>query len=246
MIAHGPAPQQCPKTRLGAATATVRVVDPRGEPVEERQEGSRRRVDGTDVGRDDLPAPREATTRDGTMLSIRPLLASDRDELAQGYERLSEESRRRRFFSPPSRLSGSLLDYLTELDFDRRFALVAHLRDDPDQPGLGVARWVRDRHDPTKAEAAVTVADRWQGRGVGTQLLLALVVAAAERGITTFVADVLWDNKTLLDTLQRLGARVEASEPGVARVEFDLPAPGAELDGTAMHRMLVAAAESSS
>jgi acetyltransferase len=244
MIAHGPTPEQCPKTRLVASTATVRVVDPRGEPVEERQEGSGRPLDGTDAGRGDLPPPREATTRDGTTLSIRPLLASDRDELARGYEQLSAESRRRRFFSPPSRLSDSLLDYLTELDFDRRFALVAHLRDDPDQQGIGVARWVRDRRDPTKAEAAVTVVDGWQGRGVGTQLLLALVDAAAERGITTFVADVLWENRTLLDTLRRLGARVEATEPGVARVEFDVPAPGTDLDGTAIHRMLVAAASS--
>jgi GNAT superfamily N-acetyltransferase len=174
------------------------------------------------------------------------LLAGDRDELARGYEQLSTESRRRRFFSPPSRLSDSLLDYLTELDFDRHLALAAHLRDDPQQPGLGVARWVRDRDDPTKAEAAATVADRWQGKGIGTELLVALVEAAAERGITTFVADVLWENRALLDTLRQLGARVQASEPGVARVELDLPAPGGELVGTAMHRMLAASAAASS
>lgn len=165
----------------------------------------------------DRPSAREVTTRDGTPLVIRALLPSDREELARGYLELSDESRRRRFFSPPARLSDALLDYLTELDFDRRFALVAHLRDDPDQQGLGVARWVRSREDPTSAEAAVTVADRWQSRGIGTELLLALVEAAAERGITTFVADVLWDNRTLLDTLRQLGARVGPAEPGVAR-----------------------------
>jgi GNAT superfamily N-acetyltransferase len=220
-------------------------VDPGHRSAEDRQEGSGQPVDGTDGRPADLPTPHQATARDGTVLVIRPLLARDRQELARGYEQLSEESRRRRFFSPPSQLSDSLLDYLTELDFDRHFALAVHLRDDPDQPGLGVARWVRDRNDPTKAEAAVTVADRWQGKGIGTQLLVALVKAAAERGITTFVADVLWENTTLLDTLRQLGARVQASEPGVARVEFDLPAPGVELGGTAMHQILVASATAS-
>ena len=214
------------------------VVDPGRESAEERREASGRPVVGFDAGPGDRPAPREVTIRDGTSLVIRPLLSGDRDELARAYEALSEESRRRRFFSPPSRLSESLLDFLTDLDFDRRFALVAQLRDHPEQPGLGVARWVRDRHDPTRAEAAVTVVDRWQGRGVGTQLLLALVDAAGERGITTFTADVLWDNRTLLDTLRQVGARIEPAEPGIARVEFDLPARGAELAGTALHRLL--------
>lgn len=194
----------------------------------------------------DRPETRRASTRDGAALILRPLLPSDRQELAKGYDQLSDESRRRRFFSPPSRLSSSLLDYLTDLDFDQRFALVAQLSDDPEMRGLGVARWVRDRTDPTKAEAAVTVADEWQGRGIGTQLLLALVEAAAERGITAFVADVLWENAALLDSLRELGARVSRSEPGVARVEFDLPEPGADLAGTAIHELLVASAEAAS
>lgn len=191
------------------------------------------------------PAPREATLRDGTPLVIRPLLPSDRDELAQGYEVLSVDSRRKRFFSPPKRLSQSLLDYLTELDFDQRFAWVAQLRDVPDPQGLGIARWVRDHDDPTKADAAVTVADEWQGRGLGTQLLLALVEAAAERGIETFVADVLWENDAVLEPLRERGARIFPTEPGLARVEFDLPPPGTDLKQTAMHRMLVASAETS-
>jgi GNAT superfamily N-acetyltransferase len=217
-------------------------VDPGRESAADRREGSGRPVDGTDGRPVDPPTPLEATARDGTALVIGPLLARDRQELARGYEQLSEESRRRRFFSPPSRLSDAQLDYLTELDFDQHFALAARLRDGPGQPGLGVGRWIRDPDDRTKAEAAVTVADRWQGRGIGTELLKALVQSAAERGVTTFTADVLWENTTLLDTLRQLGARVRASEPGLARVEFDLPAPGADLAGTAMHRLLVVSA----
>ena len=231
-------------------TATVCPVDRGSGSSDDRREGGR---DGTGGEADEaearlarLPPPRQVSARDGTPLVIRPLLATDREQLARGYDALSEESRRRRFFSPPARLSGALLDYLTELDFDRHVALVAELPDQPDEPGLGVARWIRDRDDPTRAEAAVTVADRWQGRGIGTQLLIALVEAAAERGITTFVATVLWENTALLDTLGQLGARVWAAEPGVATVEFDLPASSDELAGTALHWLMVASATATS
>lgn len=158
---------------------------------------------------------------DGTPILIRRVLPSDRHELAAAYEALSSESRRLRFFSPPAHLSEALLDYLTDLDFVNRYALVARTADD--QKGLGIARWIRDSEEPTKAAAAVTVADDWQGRGIGTQLLLALVEDARAAGIDTFVAEVLWDNQVMLDPLRRLGAEIAASEPGVARVEVDLP-----------------------
>ncbi len=195
-----------------------------------------------DGRRAEPPPPRVVSLRDGTEVTIRALLATDREALAEGYAQLSEESKRRRFFSPPKRLSQSLLDYLTDLDYDTRLAIGAHLRGDPEERGLGVARWVRLRDDPTKADAAVTVVDEWQGRGLGTALLLALIECATERGITAFVADVLWENDAVLDALRRLGARVSASEPGLARVEFDLPSSEDERRGSAVPRMLVEAA----
>ena len=158
---------------------------------------------------------------DGTPILIRRVEPSDRKELAEAYEALSPESRRLRFFSPPTHLSEALLDHLTQLDFVDRFALVA--RTDDDERGLGIARWIRDAEQPTKASAAVTVADDWQGRGVGTQLLIALIEEARAAGIDTFVAEVLWDNQVVLDPLRRLGAEIAADEPGVARVEVHLP-----------------------
>ncbi len=191
---------------------------------------------------DSAALPRSVVLRDGSVLILRALEPSDRDRLAAAYELLSEESRRRRFFSPPKHLSARYLDYLTNLDGDRQFAVVAFEPNDPER-GLGIARWVRDQHDPARAEPAVAVLDLWQRRGLGTQLLLALIDVAKARGITTFVADVLWENDAIIDPLRELGARISASEPGVARVEFDLPD---QLAGTALHRMLARAASESS
>lgn len=183
-------------------------------------------------------APRSVVLRDGTPVVLRCLQPSDRDRLAQAYEVLSEESRRRRFFSPPKHLSPGFLDYLTDIDHDQRFAWVAFEPHAPDI-GLGLARWVRNRDDSSRAEPAVAVVDDWQGRGLGTELLLALIDVAKTKGIGTFVAEVLWENKVILDPLKALGARVSPSEPGIALVEFDLPSG---LDGTALHHLLSRAA----
>jgi len=165
---------------------------------------------------------------DGTRVMIRPLLPSDRASLAAGFESLSPRSRRLRFLSPLPGLSEEQLDYLANVDYHNHFALAAFALDERDQPGVGVARFIRLADRPTAAEAAVTVIDRYQGRGLGTFLLAELAGAARERGITTFVAYVLTENAEWLSFLREIGAETFRDEPGVSRVEFALPASGRE------------------
>ena len=57
-----------------------------------------------------------------------------------------------------------MLSYLTEIDGDNHFALIAIERDRPDRL-VAVARFVRYRDRPTEAEFAITVHDPYQGRG---------------------------------------------------------------------------------
>lgn len=162
--------------------------------------------------------------RDGTRIVVRPLAPTDRDQLRDRYVELSPRSRRLRFVSAPVRLSERLLDHLLDVDFEARYAVVAELADEPVPSGVGIARWARRRDDPSTAEAAVTVLDGYQGRGIGTILLTDLVGSALAAGITTFVADVMWENSELLASLRAVGANVIPGEPGIAAVRVDLPA----------------------
>jgi GNAT superfamily N-acetyltransferase len=160
---------------------------------------------------------------DHTRVLVRPVRPTDRHELAVGYEHLSAQARHLRFFTAPSRLSDADLEYLTNLDYKCHFAWAAFAFDEPDQPGIGVARYIRDPAQPDHAEVAVTVLDDYQRRGLGTLLLRMLADQARRNGITTFVSHILWDNRELLETLSAAGARVEPEEPGVARVAMDIP-----------------------
>lgn len=97
--------------------------------------------------------------------------------------------------------------------------------DAPENRGVGIARYIRDPARTKLAEAAVTVLDAYQHRGLGTLLLQLLADQAQRNGITTFVSYVLWDNQEVLNGLSEAGALVEPDEPGVARVEIDIPDP---------------------
>lgn len=185
-----------------------------------------------------LPEPQLHELADGTRVLIRPLVPDDRDELAARYGELSSRSRRLRFVSAPAHLSERLLDHLFDLDYVDRHALVATLVDDPGSPSVGVARYVRSSADPTRADAAVTVLDDQQGRGIGTLLLTSLVAVAMDNGVEAFTADILWDNSDLLDGLRAVGARVEPGEPGMATVHVDLPSSHASVRGSPLHEVM--------
>jgi GNAT superfamily N-acetyltransferase len=160
------------------------------------------------------------TLRDGSQVLIRPIRADDKDALTRGLERLSPESRYRRFLRPVTSLSDRELEYLTEIDYTSHFAWVAVNPDDPGD-GWGVARYVRDPKDPEVAEAAVAVVDDQQHKGIGGVLLQFLSASAIANGINRFRGWVLGDNVEILRPLERIGAS-RKPDHGVLRIEVEL------------------------
>jgi RimJ/RimL family protein N-acetyltransferase len=176
--------------------------------------------------------------RDGEEILIRPIRPDDRDELAAGLRRLSPESRYRRFFTPTNELSAAELSYLTEVDHHDHEALVAL---EPDtEHGIGVARFVRSTDDREVAEVAVAVADSWQNRGVATALLGRLTQRAREEGVRRFSAEILADNRPMLELIDELGdVTMRHLDQGSVQIELELPPEGI---GAALRESLRAAA----
>jgi GNAT superfamily N-acetyltransferase len=138
----------------------------------------------------------DAALADGTRVEIRLVGPAHRDLLRRGFQHLSPGSRYLRFFTDKPELSEAELDRLTTLDGVDQLALGAVTRG-PDgvEEGLGIARFSRDPRDPALAEAAVTVVDHAQRKGLGRLLLTRLAAAAAERGITAFSCEFLARNQ---------------------------------------------------
>ncbi|HEY1511552.1 MAG TPA: GNAT family N-acetyltransferase [Solirubrobacteraceae bacterium] len=157
-------------------------------------------------------------------IEIRPIEPDDKEALARGFDRLSEESRYRRFLSPRGPLTPAELRYFTEVDHRNHEALVAV---EPDSgEGVGVARFVRSPDDDEVAEMAVAVADDWQGHGVGSRLTAALAKRAREEGISSFTALALAENDAMLNLLEELG-EVHASYARRGTVELAVALPEA-------------------
>jgi len=177
--------------------------------------------DGLHFGPDWLE---RATLDDGSEVLLRPIRPDDKTLLLQGFQRLSPGSRYLRFLGSKSTLSEAELRYLTEVDGRDHFAIVAIGRDERGEPeGLGVARFVRLRDRPDAAEAAITVVDRAQGRGLGRLLFLRLAAAAWERGVRRFQGEVLESNTRMRALLNELAPEAHPAGEGV--LSFDAPLP---------------------
>jgi GNAT superfamily N-acetyltransferase len=147
---------------------------------------------------------------DGRRVRLRWIRPADAGVLRDGFERLSMQSRRMRFFAPLHALSDEVVRYFTEVDGMDHAAIIAVSMPEGEGVnvrGFGVARFIRSAEDPSRAEAALTVTDDAQGRGLGRRLLETLAVAALERGVTTFEMSVLWSNSRLHGFLRRAGAK---------------------------------------
>jgi GNAT superfamily N-acetyltransferase len=173
----------------------------------------------------------DLTLADGTRLLIRPIVPADKDALVAAFERLSPRSRYRRFFTPMNRLTSATLRALTEVDYADRFAWVALACEDEQSHLVGVARYVR-LEDPRAAEVALVVVDPFQGRGIGTLLLDALVLEALRVGICRFEGLMLSDNAPMRTVLHAASARLSPDdERGTERFEIDLPARAEDMRG---------------
>jgi RimJ/RimL family protein N-acetyltransferase len=157
---------------------------------------------------------------------IRPIRPDDKALLADGLRRLSPQSAQRRFLTPKRSFSRAELRYLTEVDGRDHVALVVEYLADPVRRLIAVGRFVRLQDDPEAADVAFTVADDWQGRGVGSLLGEKLAAEARLLGIRRFTATMASDNVPAHRLMAKLTAQLEQHHAGggVDELVLDLAA----------------------
>jgi L-amino acid N-acyltransferase YncA len=137
------------------------------------------------------------------------------------FERMSAESRRRRFLAPKPKLTSRDLVFLTEIDHRSHVALVAV---DADGAIIAVARYNAWSDRPGHSELAVAVVDEWHGRGLGSALSDALVAHARATGVVALTGSTLSENTPAKALLRRLGFTRTGMSAGVAEYELALGA----------------------
>ena len=174
-----------------------------------------------DVCKDMSAASHLLSLPGGPRFTVRPITADDKPALAAFFDRLSEESRRRRFLGPKPSLSQRDLAFLTEVDQHRHVALVAV---DPEGAIVGVSRYATWPGEPHCAELAFAVVDEWHGRGIGSALGERILAEARANGIGTLTGSTFALNEPAKALLRRLGFRPTGVASGVAEYELRLGA----------------------
>lgn len=158
----------------------------------------------------------------GPRLLIRPLRPDDLERELRFVAALSPATRYLRLQYHATEPSPQELERLLDVDYVDRLALAAITA--TDEPEIvGVSRYARiegTRH----AECAIVVADGWQGRGLGSELMRSLVSAAMTRGITCLEGETLAENQRIADWARRFGfsLRTRPNTGGQMRIMLDL------------------------
>jgi acetyltransferase len=153
---------------------------------------------------------------DGTNITVRPIRPEDAQIEQSFVRKLSPQAKYFRFMQTLNELTPEMLVRFTQLDYNRELALIAVQEKAGSEIELGVARYVMNP-DGKSCEFALVVADEWQHRGIGSQLMTHLMEAAQERGFNSMDGEILADNQKMIDLVKSLGFRIRSSEedPGV-------------------------------
>jgi RimJ/RimL family protein N-acetyltransferase len=182
------------------------------------------------VGRAMLTGPgfqEEHVLNDGTRVTLRHVQPDDAAELKRGFERLSVTSRYRRFLGGVPVLTDEILRYLTCVDGHDHVAIVAVTRATgaSAETGIGIGRFIRTAEEPSVAEAAITVVDDMQAKGLGRILSICLARAGLERGVRRFRGEILANNQPVQQLLDEVGAEVRRSDTDSLVFEVDFGPP---------------------
>ncbi|MCI0682256.1 MAG: GNAT family N-acetyltransferase [Gemmataceae bacterium] len=154
----------------------------------------------------DSPHAGRLILRDGSTAAIRLAQPEDRPALSAFFERLSPESRRRRFSSvsvPQPELIASLCD-----SSNPRQALALLVTRIHDGETRIIATGSYSAKDDKTAEVAFAVDDAFQGKGLGTLLLERLSLLAVQHGFTRFWAVTHTDNRAMQDVFRESGFEI--------------------------------------
>jgi acetyltransferase len=176
---------------------------------------------GVDVGKEQLPRPairpyprqyvKPWMMKDGRQVTIRPIRPEDEQLMVKFHEALSEDSVYSRYFQTlglGQRVAHERLARICFLDYDREMALVVERSPDSGPHEILAVGRLFKPHGTNEAEFAMLVTDRYQGLGLGSELLGLLLQVGRDEKIRRITADILPGNLAMQRICEKLGFRL--------------------------------------
>ncbi|MHB8896945.1 MAG: GNAT family N-acetyltransferase [Candidatus Geothermincolia bacterium] len=163
------------------------------------------------------------TTSDGLEVLFRPVKISDESLLKDFFYSLSDNSMYRRFISFRKDMPHERLQEFVIIDYSREMAILAVVQDGEKEDIAGLGEYTINESNHT-ADVAFTVKDKYQNRGIGTELLSYLTQLAKRRGLLGFTAEVLVENEPMLHVFEKLLDVKKTVDSGVYYLDMDFEA----------------------
>eukprot|EP00980_Cylindrotheca_fusiformis_P009170 scaffold1996_cov127-Cylindrotheca_fusiformis.AAC.7 len=162
-------------------------------------------------------------TKTGKPVLVRPVKATDEDNLRDFFHKLSDHSVYLRYFRKMKSMPQKILQKTADVDYTKDMAIVVvSPPDDYHHELVALGQWVSDPRGGI-SELAFQVRDDWQGEGLGKYLFQRLLEIAKQLDIDYLKADVLNDNTSMKAIFERGGIRYRRrSDFGVVTYVFDL------------------------
>lgn len=171
-----------------------------------------------------MPYPSKYVTpwrlNDGTEVTLRPIRPEDEPIEHEFVRGLSSETSRFRFFQIIKDLSHEDLVRFCNIDYDREMAFIAEIREGDRKIEIGVSRLILESNRK-RGEFAVVIADKYQGKGLGTKLVDMLIEVAREKGVEVIYGVVMSENLKMINLCESLGFTTHRKQDDVI-VELNL------------------------
>ena len=155
------------------------------------------------------------TTGKGLNLFLRPAKITDESLLKDFFYDLSEASLYKRFFSVRTDMPHKRLQDFVAVDYSKKMEILATIMENEKEIVIGLGQYELNS-DMHSAEVALVVRDKFQGQGVGRELLSYLIYLAKRQGLLGFSGDVLLENRAMVRLFEKMGFDTEKrSEEGV-------------------------------
>jgi acetyltransferase len=170
-----------------------------------------------------MPYPTKYVTpwrlREGTEVILRPIKPEDEPMELDFIKGLSTETSRFRFFQIIKDLPHDALVRFCNIDYDREMAFIAETTDTnnnqaPQRVEIGVSRLILDPNR-RRGEIAVVIADKFQGKGLGTKLVDMLIEVARDKGVEALYGVIMSGNMAMIRLCEKLGFAIRREQDSV-------------------------------
>lgn len=162
------------------------------------------------------------TLRDGTEIFFRPIKPVDEPALSEMLYSLSEKSVQTRYMTSTMAFPHRDVQQLVNIDYTKDLAIVGVVPGVSGEQIVAIAQYFLEPNTQA-VEVAFLVQDEWQRKGMGTFLLEYITQVAKQRGVKSFYAKVLPNNKPMLAVFHNSGYKVNTEFDGeIYHITYDL------------------------